>query len=210
MPQHPRQLISHPEEMVVAVLLSTAVLATSWCSYQAARWSGVQAMHYMESVAARTESIGAAGTANQLMAVDIGLFINWLDAFASGRQQLADFYRTRFRDEFRLAFDVWLATEPLRNAEAPKTPFKLKEYRVAEAVRADELSRKADRHFANAQQANQQSDDYVLVSVVLASVLFLGGIASNFDRRSVRWGMLATATALLVLGLCRIAFYPVA
>lgn len=201
---------SHNEEVIVAVLLSLAALASSWCGYQSARWTGVQTMHYSKSVSARTQSVSAAGTANQLMAVDIGLFTNWLDAMAMNRTVLADFYRARFRDEFKAAFDAWRVTRPLENPHAPPSPFRLPQYRLADAVRATDLSGEADRQFDLAQEANQQSDDYVLTSVVLSSVLFLGGIAGNFEQHTVRWGMMTVASLLLLFGLYNILVYPVA
>lgn len=201
--------VARHEEMTVAVLLSLAALASSWCGYQAARWSGIQTWQYNESLASRTESTRADGTANQLMAIDVNLFSSWLDATATDRNMLADFYRQRFRPEFKPAFEAWLATGPLRNPEAPPTPFRLPEYRLAEAAQATELARKADLTFDLAQQANQTSDNYVLTTVILSSVMFLGGIAGNFDQRAVRGGMMAVATFLLVFALRNIIVYPV-
>lgn len=124
--------------------------------------------------------------------------------------QALTFYRERFRDEFKPAFEAWQAMDPLRNPQAPPTPFRLPQYRVHESLRAADLAKEADRLFDLGRQANQQGDNYVLTSVVLSSVLFLGGIASNFDRRAVRGGMMTIAAILLAIGLHNIVTFPVA
>ena len=42
-----------------------------------------------------------------------------VDAYAHHETRLADFYRKRFRGEFRPAVAAWVATRPLRDANAP-------------------------------------------------------------------------------------------
>lgn len=205
-----RHPIRHWEEVAVALLLSLAALASSWCGYQSARWSGIQSMWFNQASAARTEAIGAEGSADQKAAIDVQLFANWLNATATDRVALAEFYSRRFRDEFRPAFEAWISLNPLQNAQAPQTPFLMPQYRLADRERARDLAAEADRRFDKAMAANQQSDDYVLDTVILSSVLFLGGIASNFDGRKVRWGMMAVAGVLLIFGLYNIIRYPVA
>ena len=47
--------------------------------------------------------------------------------------ELADFYFKRFREEFRPAVDAWVATRPLKNPNAPLTPFAMPQYKLAGA-----------------------------------------------------------------------------
>ena len=55
----------------------------------------------------------------------------------------------------------------------------------AESIRLDA---EADDHYAEGQKAAMTGDKYVRVTVILASVLFLVGISSNFPLRGVRIG----------------------
>ena len=64
--------------------------------------------------------------------------------------------------------------------------------------------------FEEGRAANQQSDDYVLNAVILASVLFLAGIATRFDWLPVRVAIIVAASVLLAMGLYNLAIYPVA
>ena len=87
-------------EVIVTVVLAFATLATAWSGYQAARWGGEQSASYSQAGALRTESTRASTEAGQLVQIDIGMFTNWVNAFAAEDQRLAEFYEDRFRDEF--------------------------------------------------------------------------------------------------------------
>jgi hypothetical protein len=43
-----------------------------------------------------------------------------------------------------------------------------------------------------------EADNYLRLSLILASVLFLVGIGTTFKVRKVRWGLVAVGGALLV------------
>ena len=111
------------QEVIVTVLLVVAALGTSWSSYQATRWNGEQAAAAGRTNGVRIEAARAQGLAQNETQVDVATFIAWVDADRGGDEGLAAFYVDRFRDEFRPAFDAWMATEPFTNPTAPSTPF---------------------------------------------------------------------------------------
>ena len=55
---------------------------------------------------AAVESTRAANVANRQGQVDVALFTQWVDAYAREEDELAAFYRKRFRPEFVPAFDL--------------------------------------------------------------------------------------------------------
>jgi hypothetical protein len=71
--------------------------------------------------------------------IDVAIFLQWLDARAEGRSELADFYRARFRAEFGPAFTIWLATDPIGSGAAPPSPFVMPQYRLKADTRARRL-----------------------------------------------------------------------
>lgn len=196
-------------EVIATLVLALATVATAWSGYQAARWGGEQSSSYSQAGALRTESVRASNQAGQLIQIDIGLFTNWVNAFAAGDQQLTGFYENRFRDEFKPAFEAWIATEPVANPDAPSTPFEMPEYRVSAAEESSILEEQAAESFAKGEAANQIGDNYILNTVFLASVLFLGGIASRFKAMSARWVILLFSLGILVFGLVNIIIYPI-
>jgi hypothetical protein len=166
-------------ELLATVVLAVAAVATAWSTYQGARWRGEQAVETSRGTAARIESSEAATRAGQLTQVDIATFTQWVDAEVGGDAALADFYERRFRDEFTPAFEAWLATDPLTDADAPPTPFAMPEYRLEDTRRAELLNATANSRAAAAGDANQRADHYVLAVVLFAAALFFAGISGK-------------------------------
>jgi hypothetical protein len=132
----------------------------------------------------------------------------WIDASAEDNARVADFYQSRFRAEFRPAFEAWLASRPLLEPAAASSPFELDQYELPEMQRAAELDTAAEAAFADGQTANQHSDGYVLNAVLLASVLFFSGIVQQFRIPPVQFVLLSIASVLLIVGLMNIAVMP--
>jgi hypothetical protein len=196
-------------EILAILILATATLATAWSGYQSARWSGVQAANYSRAGATRVESSRASAIAGMQMQVDIGLFTNWINAYAEDNQKLADFYQNRFRDEFRPAFNAWVLTQPIKNPNAPSSPFIMPEYSLAKNEEADALEKKAGEYFDAAESANEIADRYVLDTVILASVLFLAGMASQVKAFRVKSGVVIFALLILAWGIYSIIILPI-
>jgi hypothetical protein len=196
-------------EIASAVLLALATVATAWSSYQATRWSGVQANSYSRASALRIESTRASTEAGQLRQIDITVFTQWLDAFALDQTELADFYRDRFRDEFRPAFDAWAATMPRTNPDAPKSPFAMPEYVLEADAQAAALTAEAESFTARALEANQRGDNYVLCVVLFATALFFVGVSTRFRSEWVRIGLVAVAVIVFLATAAWVGTFPV-
>jgi hypothetical protein len=83
------------------------------------------------------------------------------------------------------------------------------QYQLSLAEKAARLETEAEEMFATGTEANQTSDDYILNTVFLASVLFLGGIATRFKAMSARWVIIIFSLAILAFGLFNILTYPI-
>ena len=129
-------------ELAATLLLALATVATAWSGYQSTRWNGEQAKAAARANALRIESAKAADLANTQAGIDVATFTQWANAYATDETELADFYFKRFRPEFRPAVDAWVATRPLKNPDAPLTPFAMPEYELAANVEADRLERR--------------------------------------------------------------------
>ena len=117
-------------ELAATVLLALAAVATAWAA-TSRPLDGEQAKAQSASIAARVESTRAANVANRQAQIDVALFTQWVDAYARDETELADFYRKRFRTEFRPAFEAWIATRPRTNPNAPLSPFAMPQYKLA-------------------------------------------------------------------------------
>lgn len=196
-------------EIVSAILLSLATVASAWCAYQSARWNGVQALSFSAANGARTESVRMSNTALQLTSIDVGMFVQFASAYSEDNQFLYDFLYQRFRPEFKTAVDAWIATQPLKNPEAPSSPFAMEAYQSAAQDESDRLLAVAEQKLDEAEQANQTSDNYVLLTVMFASVLFFGGISTKFDNFRIRAALITFALLIFTSGMIIVVSYPI-
>ena len=195
-------------EIAAALLLSFATLGIAWSGYQAAKWSGLQARRYTQASTARSLANQAATLAAQDRTQDLLNFNRWLEVYTNGDTELADLYERRFREEFRPAFETWLAGDPLHNQDAIPSPLKEKNYVLADMKKADELERVGDARFEQGKEATEHADDYVFVTVFFAVVLFFAGISLRFAWFPMRVLILSLGTVLLVWGGVRLLGLP--
>lgn len=196
-------------EIASAVALSVAALTTSWASFQSELWDGDQAMAYSQAEAVRTEAGRKATEAGQILGADVLLFTNWLTAYAAGDVRLQTFYERNFRLGFRPIHQAWLAKDPENNPEVPRTPFTMPEYEVPARAEALALQAQADALFQKGQRANEISDRYIRVTVILAAALFFAGIGQVFRSLPVRVVLLGVAIASCLWGVATLVGLPV-
>ena len=135
-------------------------------------------------------------------------FTQWVNAYAQEQTTLADFYFARFRPEFEPAVEAWVATRPLRNPDAPLTPFAMPEYQVAARAEAATLEAEAEEWSARARENVQRATNYVLGVVLFASALFFAGMSSKLGTRRLQLILLALGIAVFLLGAVWLASLP--
>jgi hypothetical protein len=200
---------SHHVELVATVLLAVAAVATAWSTYQSTQWRGDQAVHASRSTAARIESSDASTRAGQLTQIDVAIFTQWVNADLAGNNAQADFYRQRFRDEFQPAFAAWLATNPRTNSAAPKSPFAMPQYQLAESTEANRLDAVATLQSTEGNRAITRSDDYMLAVVLFAISLFFAGISTKLNSERQRQWIVGVGSVIFVVTAIWIATRPI-
>jgi hypothetical protein len=196
-------------DIIAAVLLSVAALATAWSSYQASRWTSEQAKAAGLANAARVESTRSSGLANTQTQIDVAIFISWVDARLRDETELTTFYEQRFRAEFKPAFQAWIQTDPFDNSEAPPSPFAMKEYQLAATQQADELAATAEASAELARTDIQRASNYVLGVVLFATALFFAGISTKLQSTRLRAVTIGIGCVLFVAAVGWIATFPV-
>ncbi len=196
-------------EVLSTVLLACAAVATAWSSYQATRWNGEQAKASSRTNAIRIDAARAQGLAEAQTQVDVATFTQWVDAYAREETELADFYFKRFRTEFKPAVEAWLATRPLRNPDAPLTPFAMPQYRLAATAEAERLDAEAEVSSATVRRNIQRASNYVLGVVLFAVSLFFAGMSTKLETPGLRTSLLVIGCVVLLGTLVWIATFPV-
>jgi hypothetical protein len=103
-----------------------------------------------------------------------------------------------FLPHYQVAFDAWLATKPFTNPNAPLGPQAMPTFKAPFVGVAHVLDTKADAYYAEGQKAAETGDHYIRATVILASVLFLVGISTQFPLRRGRYALISVGVVLLL------------
>lgn len=193
-------------EIIEAIVLAIVAVSTAWSGYQAALWTGKQAELYGLAGRYRTQAEGTLNFANQERLYNASTVVEWLKAEASGQTKLADLFERRFLPEFRPVFEAWKKTDPLNNPDAPAGPQFMAEYHSSKTEEAARLNNEATETFERGNQAREHSDQYVRVTVTLATVLLLMAISQRFKTQGVRIALAVVAVLLLIGPIYRLIF----
>ena len=132
-----------------------------------------------------------------------------MDAYSLKREQLADFYFKRFRAEFKPAVNAWIATRPLKNPDAPPTPFAMPQYKLLARAASARLEAQSEFFAGRVRQDIQRASNYVLGVVLFASALFFAGISTKLTTPRLRVAMLALGCLVFVGTAIWIATSPI-
>lgn len=191
-----------------AILLSIVTITAAWSGYSAAKWGTEASLKLAKASATRTEANRAFQQSLTYRVGDATTFNAWFGAYISGNKNAARVAEKRFRPQYRVAFDAWMATHPFTNPNAPAGPQFMPQYKPTGEAQAKVLDASADAYYAEGQKDANTGDEYVRTTVILASVLFIVGISSHFPLRSVRIGLITLGGALLVFGAIQILQLP--
>lgn len=195
-------------EIMEAIVLAVVAITTAWSGYQAALWDGHQDELYGQSSQLKIKAEGLANYANQERLYNASTVVEWLKATAAGNKKLADMFERRFLPEFVPAFEAWKATDPLNNPKAPPGPQMMPQYHSEKAEEAVKLNAEAAEIFERGTQARQRSDQYVRMTVMLATVLLLTAVSQRFKTHGVRVALAVVAALLLAIPVIRIFLLP--
>jgi len=195
-------------EIIEAFILALVAVATAWSGYQAAEWAGKRSQQYAEATRLRVTAEGLATLAGQERIYDSDTFDSWLAAKLDGKEEAAGFFERRFRDEYRPAFAAWIGTDPFKNAQAPPGPIFMPEYHNAKHEQFLGLNKQAAEIADRGTKSGETGDEYVRITVLLATVLLITAIGQRFRFKTVRLIFMILAFLLLCLPLLRLLLLP--
>jgi hypothetical protein len=195
-------------EIIEAGILALVAVATAWSGYQAAKCAGNRAEQYAKASRLRVTAEGLATLAGQERIYDSDTFNSWLAAKLDGKEKAAEFFERRFRDEYRPAFAAWLGTNPFKNAQAPPGPIFMPDYHNAKHEQLLDLNKKAAEVADQGTKSGETGDEYVRITVLLATVLLITAIGQRFHFKTVRVVFMILACLLLFLPLLQLLMLP--
>ena len=191
-----------------ALLLSLVTIAAAWSGYAAAKWGTESRFELAQAATLRNLATRADLSALSTRNFDSSTFNAWFTAFTLDDPQKQAIAERRFRPEFKVAFDAWMATDPFRNPRAPPGPTYMPQYRLADQAKAEALDRDAVAASTAGHHAGVVGDNYIRITVFLAAVLFLVGIGSTFKLHTIRYALITVGAVLLILATVLILQQP--
>jgi hypothetical protein len=113
-----------------AVLLALVTLTAAWAGYSAAKWGTASRADIAESSTLRNLATRDNLEAMSLRNFDASTFNAWFIAFTLNSPEKQAVAERRFRPQFRIAFNAWMATDPLPNPHAPPGPTYMPQYKL--------------------------------------------------------------------------------
>lgn len=191
-------------QLVLAVLLGLAALATAFAAYRGDLYSGDSVILLNQSVQSADESSQAFNAAETVFVQDVTLFTQFAIAANSGQEDVAKYIQDGLmRPQLGKQVDWW-SDQP----DSVATPFvERNPFYTAprDNKRGGEVRKRSDQQFKRARVLDDTGDEFVLYTVLFAAALFMYGIASVATSRRVLLaglgvgGVLFAIAALLMI-----------
>jgi hypothetical protein len=172
-------------ETASVIMLGVIMIAISYSSYEAHLWSGIQTFLLRDVNKDSLQTAKEELSQGQHTSIDVLTFTQYSNALIRNDQNLSNFYYQRFTPEMKLAVDAWLQTDPLKNPNAPSSPFVMSEYNRTHVLLAQQFEEKTNLELQQAQQANENSSNYVFLSVLYSSALFIDGVIGRTSNKKL-------------------------
>lgn len=195
-------------DLVSAVVMAAATVATAYSAYESSLWNGEQNRHESRAATAVVRTSKLTNLAMQKTTVHVNLFVHWLATTNRGEQRTADFLFTRFPEPLKTAAEAWRATSPFDNANAPASPFDMPQYALRERIDADRWEQVAQDETTAAEHAGAVGNRYLLFTIIYASVLFLAGISGKFKWPAIDMTVLGLGAMTLLVGVAIMIALP--
>jgi hypothetical protein len=202
--------------IAAAVLLGIAAVLTAWSAYRESLTSDLVLKSYSEQQAALSLANDAYIRAGQERQQELSLFVESALAFVaaseSGDTTVADYLTQGIMSPELLAAFEWWRDEP--EETTPPTPFAPEnpafadlpsQVLLAEGQAYDE---QAEALRVTAEAADANSDRFDLANVFFAVVLFIAGLATIVQRRSIQIAFLALSSFGILAGLAILITTP--
>lgn len=191
-------------EVLTVVILSTVAILTAWCGFEASKWGGEMSIAFSQASSARVQAANAEGTARDARMFDLVIWASYVEAVANNQPKLQAYIETRFTPDFAKAFTAWKD-----GGRVESSPFANPAYVPNGTLKAAELNATADAKFAQALENNQRGDNYSLLTVLFALVLFLAAVAQRSRTTKGSWALLGLAITVAVIGAVIMFSFPI-
>lgn len=214
-------------EMIIAVLLGVAAITAAFAAFRSEQLKSESSTALYAGQLAETKFVAHNNTRTTQQIVDQDQFLAWHDAWRSGDSERASQIRELMSANLAQAVDVYAAErsgpqlpytdpqevfreapwDPSQNLSlATRSPLSTTEYLtgLGKVEKDAKLLRDTEELSNEGLHLSERADDYARVAIVIATALFLYGIAAVSRRRQVKVtalviGVVVYGTAVVAL-----------
>ena len=191
------------------LLLGFATVGSAWSAYQVSQWNGIETDEARNSAAFRIDASRQYTLATQVVAYDASAVSQFGQAVASGNEELQEFLRQTI---IRAGFEPILA-QWREEIDAGKEPTNLLEndaYLQELFADSDASDAAALEATARSEDAGNNADGYIQLTLFFATALFFAGVTASFNTRFTKLVLLSAAGVTLLVAGSLLAGYPIA
>ena len=187
-------------EIAIAIGLGLAAILTALCVYLTDVHDDKAQLAFNTGIRDVTEASSGYVQASQLRADDEAKFLEYATRLAEGDSGANYVLRNLARPELQAMIDWW--TENAL-AKGIKSPFveENPEFTQPELAAAQEKTDEANEQLATAQDELNEGDSFIIASVIVATALFLFGVAGVATVRRLKIGSAVLGYAVFALSL---------
>ncbi|HSM66668.1 MAG TPA: hypothetical protein VK860_10220 [Ilumatobacteraceae bacterium] len=194
---------------MTVVLLALATVGSAWSAFQVARWNGVETDEARDSAAFRIDASREYSLATQIVAYDAAAVSQFGQAIAAGNEELEAFLRqTIIRTGFEPILAQW--REEIDAGREPTNLLENREYLEELFAESDALDAEALAATRRSEEAGNDADGYIRMTLFFATALFFAGITASFNSRLARILLLSGAAVTIAVAATVLSTYPVA
>lgn len=190
-------------DVILAIVLGLAAVTAAWVAFQSSMYGGEVTTRYNEGIRATDLASQAYTEGNQNLVEDQGIFLEYVKAAYADDTDLAAYIRENLMSDDLASAIEWWETDGA-DFDSPfveENP----NYVLSAFEEGAALDEEAAAHFAAAETADAEGDQYDLLLVILAVVLFLLGMVGVVRGRGLRLGLFGVGGALFALSLVNLA-----
>jgi hypothetical protein len=195
-------------ELIIAVLLGLAAIVGALSAYFGHVAEGHSISRFNEGIRAASDSNLFYNQGNQRLIQYQSIFQEYAkDAYQgtkTGDYTFPTYIQSTLMDQTEAKMVTWWTTG--KNTKKYHSPFVSADpyFQIDEYAKAKQLDEETAANFKSGKSNENTSNRYTLVEVIIATSLFIYGIASVTRRFSIKVGFLALGFTLFVLALVQL------
>jgi hypothetical protein len=190
-------------ELIITVLLGLTAVVGAFAALKNEQRNHDATFQFSEGIKNFDDAGQFYATGNATFTHDQSLFLEYAKAIQANDKQLADYIFNNLMGPTLQAGVKWWQGANAKQKNPEQTPFTPKnpDYGIPQLTEAQNSTNASRSNFADARTEQDKADHFTLVEVILATALFLYGIAGVTRNMTLKVGTLASGSLIFVVAL---------